>query len=169
MSNPATLMIDGDASSARSEGESAANYVDTLSGTITENGNAYPARSEGDSAVGYINGLNGTISVDADTSKLDSSISTVLAKDHLITVRARVTGLPSGGNVEVTEVLGTAHNYGTVFGNSYRAFANGSNSDWTVGSNQEALVNEFAPNHPESIVRNGIWSIIPGGPHVEKL
>jgi len=50
--------------------------------------------------------------------------------------------------------LGTAHASGTA------------GDDWTVGRNESALVNEIGQ---ESIVRDGVWQLIPGGPHVEDL
>ena len=44
------------------------------------------------------------------------------------------------------------------------AYAGGTNV--TLGRDQEAVVNELGN---ESIVRNGVWSEIPGGTHIEKL
>jgi len=71
-----------------------------------------------------------------------------------------------------TQASGTAHAAGTVLGmwNDYRysmgAWASGSNRDWRLPQNEDALVNEIGQ---ESIVRDGRWFTIPGGPHVEKL
>ena len=58
--------------------------------------------------------------------------------------------------------LGTAHSLGTT--TLSRAYANG--KDWTVGKNEKSLVNEIGQ---ESRVRDGVWELIPGGPHVEDL
>lgn len=59
--------------------------------------------------------------------------------------------------------LGTAHALGGAFafGNAY---ASGQN--WGVPDNEDALVNEVGQ---ESIVRDGHWFLLPGGPHVESL
>lgn len=61
-----------------------------------------------------------------------------------------------------TSALGTAHASGTT--SLSRAYANG--KDWTVGRDESALVNEIGQ---ESRVRDGVWELIPGGPHVEDL
>ena len=62
-----------------------------------------------------------------------------------------------------TSALGTAHASGTT--SLSRAYASGS-QDWTVGRDESALVNEIGQ---ESRVRDGVWELIPGGPHVEDL
>ena len=59
--------------------------------------------------------------------------------------------------------LGTAHATGTTA--LSHAYASGKR-DWTVGKNESALVNEIGQ---ESRVRDGVWELIPGGPHVEDL
>lgn len=62
-----------------------------------------------------------------------------------------------------------SHYYGTAYTipRSYpigKAYAKG--TDWSLHSDQSALVNEVGN---ESIVRNGMWQVIPGGAHVEQL
>lgn len=57
--------------------------------------------------------------------------------------------------------LGTAFARGTTLSSAYAG-----GRDFTVGHRERALVNELGN---ESIVRDGVWSIIPGGPHIEDL
>ena len=61
-----------------------------------------------------------------------------------------------------SSAIGTAHASGTTLSHSYA----GGTQDWTVGEDESALVNEIGQ---ESIVRDGVWQLIPGGPHVEDL
>lgn len=61
-----------------------------------------------------------------------------------------------------SSAIGTAHARGTALSHSYA----GGTQDWTVGEDENALVNEIGQ---ESIVRDGVWQLIPGGPHVEDL
>lgn len=74
--------------------------------------------------------------------------------------------------VEDSEATGTmispAKASGTAYNviNTIPAHAGG---NVALPKNEQALVNEFAPQAPESIVRDGRWFIIPGGPHVESL
>lgn len=74
--------------------------------------------------------------------------------------------------VEDSEATGTmispAKASGTAYNviNTIPAHAGG---NVALSKNEQALVNEFAPQSPESIVRDGRWFIIPGGPHIESL
>ena len=62
-----------------------------------------------------------------------------------------------------TRYEGTAHAYAD--GTTRPAYSSGVN--WGLPHDEVALVNEV--KKPESIVRNGRWSIIPGGAHFAKL
>lgn len=74
--------------------------------------------------------------------------------------------------VEDSEATGTMISPAKVSGTAYNvintipAHAGG---NVALPKDEQALVNEFAPQAPESIVRDGRWFIIPGGPHVESL
>ena len=59
-------------------------------------------------------------------------------------------------------MLSPAHAEGTS--NSISAYAGG---NVAIQKDEKALVNEL--KKPESIVRDGVWSIIPGGAHIEQL
>lgn len=63
-------------------------------------------------------------------------------------------------------MLSPAHADGTAYNtlNTLPAHASG---DVTIQKSEKALVNELPK--PESIVRNGVWSIIPGGAHIQQL
>lgn len=48
--------------------------------------------------------------------------------------------------------------------------AHASGTNVAIKQDQQALVNEVGVNgHAESIVRDGVWSLIPGGAHIENL
>ena len=126
-------------------------------------------------AQGSINGVQGkNVSLDISVNGLSEITNAKKEIQDMKDKRVVVTTV----NKHVTEALGTAtvsFASGTAYGKweTYRhsigAYANGTSEDWELKASESALVNEFAPNHPESIVRNGKWMIIPGGPHVEQL
>lgn len=70
------------------------------------------------------------------------------------------------GGVASGTMLSPAHTNGTAYNtlNMSPAHAGG---NVAIQRDEKALVNELSK--PESIVRDGIWSIIPGGAHVEQL
>src|SRR5699024_7688402 len=72
------------------------------------------------------------------------------------------------GNRAKGTFLSVARSSGTAYNtiNTIPAHAGG---NVALPKNEQALVNEFAPQSPESIVRDGRWFIIPGGPHIESL
>lgn len=83
------------------------------------------------------------------------------------------SGGPSGGlSKEVKLSSGTfkAESTGSAYNvlNIIPAHASGTNV--AIKQDQQALVNEVGVNgHAESIVRDGVWSLIPGGAHIENL
>ena len=78
------------------------------------------------------------------------------------------TGDTGEGNRAKGTFLSVARSSGTAYNtiNTIPAHAGG---NVALPKNEQALVNEFAPQSPESIVRDGRWFIIPGGPHIESL
>lgn len=71
-----------------------------------------------------------------------------------------------GTATSIAHASGTAYNVLNMKALS-SAFAKG---DVAIKQNQQALVNEVGINgHSESIVRDGVWSLIPGGAHIENL
>ena len=78
------------------------------------------------------------------------------------------TGDTGEGNRAKGTFLSVARSSGTAYNtiNTIPAHASG---NVALPKNEQALVNEFAPQSPESIVRDGRWFIIPGGPHIESL
>lgn len=83
------------------------------------------------------------------------------------------SGGPSGGlSKEVELSSGTFKSEST--GSAYNVLnitpAHASGTNVAIKQNQQALVNEVGINgHSESIVRDGVWSLIPGGAHIENL
>lgn len=83
------------------------------------------------------------------------------------------SGGPSGGlSKEVKLSSGTFKDEST--GSAYNVLnitpAHASGTNVAIKQDQQALVNEVGVNgHAESIVRDGVWSLIPGGAHIENL
>ena len=109
---------------------------------------------------------SGTTSVNA----LASAIAGVNSKTVTVTtnnVTNNITNnsvrqLSTGTMISPAKASGTAYN---VF-NTIPAHAGG-NVD--LPRDEKALINEFGPQAPESIVRDGRWFIIPGGPQLASL
>ena len=146
--------------------------------------------ADGETAEGTINYDKGTVeSADGETSegiinydkgdveKADGEVSTGTINYDLGTV-AVPTGMVATGTINYA--LGTVAAPGKAAGTfgQARAFAKGSLTDFpaygdgrvSLPNNQRALVNEeYINGHSESIVRDGVWSLIPGGAHMENL
>lgn len=82
-------------------------------------------------------------------------------------------GGPSGGlSKEVKLSSGTfkAESTGSAYNVLNITPAHASGTNVAIKQDQQALVNEVGINgHAESIVRDGVWSLIPGGAHIENL
>ena len=83
------------------------------------------------------------------------------------------SGGPSGG-LSKTVACSTGTFKAESTGNAYNVLnitpAHASGTDVAIKQDQQALVNEVGVNgHAESIVRDGVWSLIPGGAHIENL
>lgn len=82
-------------------------------------------------------------------------------------------GGPSGGlSKEVQLSSGTfkAESTGSAYNVLNITPAHASGTNVAIKQDQQALVNEVGVNgHAESIVRDGVWSLIPGGAHIENL
>lgn len=83
------------------------------------------------------------------------------------------SGGPSGGlSKEVQLSSGTfkAKSTGSAYNVLNITPAHASGTNVAIKQDQQALVNEVGVNgHAESIVRDGVWSLIPGGAHIENL
>lgn len=98
---------------------------------------------------------------------------------HVSTVHDSSSGGTHGGSSGVWAtgtMTSIAHTNGTI--SQARAFAKGNLTDLSayddghvsLPNSQRALVNEeYINGHSESIVRDGVWSLIPGGAHIENL
>ena len=146
--------------------------------------------ADGETAEGTINYDKGTVeSADGETSegiinydkgdveKADGTVSTGTINYDLGTV-AVPTGMVASGTINYA--LGTVATPGKAMGTfgQARAYAKGSLTDFpaygdgrvSLPNDQKALVNEeYINGHSESIVRDGVWSLIPGGAHIENL
>ena len=138
----------------------------TSQGTINyKKGNV--EKADGTTSQGIINYKKG------DVEKADGTVSTGIINYNLGNV-ATPTGMVATGVINYT--LGSVAKPGKAagtFGQS-RAYAQGSLTDLSAYAgghvslprDEKALVNEVGT---ESIVRNGQWSLIPGGAHLENL
>lgn len=123
---------------------------------------------------------NGTVTWDNDTALVDSfkaathtANGTVNWGNNTVNVK---TSFEATGTVTWTNANGPGHASGTMLsparanGTAYNtlnmspAHAGGNVS---LPKDEKALVNELPK--PESIVRDGVWRIIPGGAHIEQL
>lgn len=83
------------------------------------------------------------------------------------------SGGPSGG-LSKTVACSTGTFRAGSTGSAYNVLnitpAHASGTNVAIKQDQQALVNEVGVNgHAESIVRDGVWSLIPGGAHIENL
>ena len=155
----------------------------------TDTGNSGKEIKQVESGVEDINKTTGTAKVNVDTKGALSniqnvrnqllSLNSVVATPRINVITGNATSIISQIRDSINQLrdktvtlttkkvttgaLGTAHSLGTT--TLSRAHANGT-QDWTVGQDESALVNEIGQ---ESIVRDGVWQLIPGGPHVEDL
>lgn len=138
----------------------------TAEGTINyKKGNV--EKADGTTSEGIINYKKG------DVEKADGTVSTGTINYDLGNV-ATPTGMVATGVINYT--LGSVAKPGKAAGTfgQTRAYAQGSLSDLSayaggrvsLPKDEKALVNEIGT---ESIVRDGQWSLIPGGAHLENL
>lgn len=78
-----------------------------------------------------------------------------------------IGGKASGTMTSIAHADGTMHNAPWNYQRLTPAYAKG---NVALKHDEKALVNEIQKNgHSESIVRDGVWSLIPGGAHFENL
>lgn len=85
-----------------------------------------------------------------------------------ITQTVYVSRVESEGSRATGTMISPAKASGTAYNvlNTIPAHAGG---NVALPKDEQALINEFGPQAPESIVRNGEWFIIPGGPQLGSL
>lgn len=87
---------------------------------------------------------------------------------------AHIIGAPSGGVIATASgtMTSVAHASGTAYNvlNMRPLSSAHAKGDVALKHDEQALINEVCINgHSESIVRDGVWSLIPGGAHIENL
>ena len=154
--------------------DAALNKLQNKSVDVTANVHGTPETNALYSAIQHVNSksvdvtanVNGTDAVNA----LASAIAGVQSKTVTITANHVTNNITNNISGKVPDALGT-------FGQA-RTYAMGSLTDFPAYGNghvslpydQQALVNEQCINgHSESIVRDGVWSMIPGGAHIANL
>jgi len=160
--NPPTMKINGDAKNVVKAADVASASVEKKHPVMKINGDANNAVKAADIAVSHIQGLNPAISITANTGNMLLAIHNALNRQFSISVAAHVSGLPT------SNAAGTfhAHASGTAYNviNTLPAHARGTNV--SLQEDETALVNEVGA---EGLIRNGVFSILPGGMHVENL
>ena len=121
-----------------------------------------------DTAIQNLDGK--TINIKADITNASKNLQTIIDKQNQIkSFNSSDTGILYSGSVFKTKATGTMLSPARASGTAYNmlnlkpAFANGKVS---LSEDEEALVNELGT---ESIIRDGVWSLLPGGMHVESL
>ena len=144
--------------------------IDSVQGKTEEVKADVKGKDDVDALKSSIDAVQGkTVSVTANvtgTSSVNSLASAINSlKDKSITVTTTHVSKKEAGKASGT-MLSPAHVNGTAYNtlNMSSAHAGG---NVAIQRDEKALVNELPK--PESIVRDGIWSIIPGGAHVEQL
>ena len=112
----------------------------------------------------HINTVQTVTNVDGTAKTYTTTTAKTSAKEASAANVSKVTKL--SGATRSVFASGTAYAFGTAYAEgttgyddweSYRhsmdAWANGTPHDWALPSSQDALVNEFAPGAPESIVK----------------
>ncbi len=87
---------------------------------------------------------------------------------------AHIIGAPSGGAIATASgtMTSVAHASGTAYNvlNMKPLSSAHAKGEVALKHDEQALINEVEINgHSESIVRDGVWSLIPGGAHIENL
>lgn len=150
--------------------------VNSKSVDVTATVNGTPDVNDLFSAIAKLYGK--TVTVSAVVLGTDSVNALATAIDSVHSKTVTVTSITNNIVNNSTNTIKPAAD-GTMLSMSHaRALAQGSLSDFpaygdgrvTIPEDQKALVNEQIINgHSESIVRNGIWSMIPGGAHIANL
>lgn len=150
--------------------------VNSKSVDVTATVNGTPDVNDLFSAIAKLYGK--TVTVSAVVLGTDSVNALATAIDNVHSKTVTVTSITNNIVNNSTNNIKPAAD-GTMLSMSHaRALAQGSLSDFpaygdgrvTIPEDQKALVNEQIINgHSESIVRNGIWSMIPGGAHIANL
>lgn len=150
--------------------------VNSKSVDVTATVNGTPDVNDLFSAIAKLYGK--TVTVSAVVLGTDSVNALATAIDSVHSKTVTVTSITNNIVNNSTNNIKPAAD-GTMLAMSHaRALAQGSLSDFpaygdgrvTIPEDQKALVNEQIINgHSESIVHNGIWSMIPGGAHIANL
>lgn len=164
------VKIGADTSEVTTAIEEAETEVEGSNPKMKISGDSSLALVSANAASNIINNMRPSIKVTATTGDLVNQIRNSL-NNHVFTVRTRATGTTSAGG-HAQKYTGTMLSPAKVSGTAYNmlnlrkisgAFAGG-NVD--LDEDEEALVNEVGT---ESIVRDGQWYLLPGGPHIESL
>lgn len=112
---------------------------------------------------------DGTVNYTANGSSIDSW--TPPQKSGTVVYHAQVVGAPSGGKAQPAAsgtMTSIAHADGTAYNmlNLKPLSSAHAGGNVALNQNETALTNEVGT---ESIVRDGVWSLLPGGPHMENL
>ena len=111
--------------------------------------------------------MSAKVNYTADLTGLPSTLPSITRYVNYRTNDPLLGGAPkASGSFAIAHASGTAYNVQ----NYKRLTPAHAAGDVSLKQNETALVNEeYLNGHSESIVRDGVWSLIPGGAHLENL
>lgn len=126
-----------------------------------------PNTNKVDAVNSITNGGSRVVDYIANTINLPTSFPSITRTVNYIAggIAAGASAILNVGKRASGTMLSPARASGTAYNvvNLHRAYADG---NVALKQDEKALVNELAT---ESIIRNGVWSLIPGGMHIESL
>lgn len=162
-----TMKILGDNKDAKQKADEAEEYAQNKKPVMNIGANGSSAISTASFTAHTISSMNPTITISANTTGITETLRRIMDQQYSIRVAANVSGMPSSNpnhaaGTMIARSNGTAYN--VVNYKPIGAYAKGRNV--ALGSDEDALTNELGQ---ESVVRDGHWYLLPGGPHMEHL
>ena len=158
----AEMTIDANNKPAKDKADEAETYAKNKKPTMQILGDSTGAMTSANNAYLQINNMSPSLKIKADMNNFAQSIRTALA-GMTFTVNAKVNAHKyTGTMLSPAKASGTAYNTLNMIP-AKNAFADGKVG---LDKDETALVNELGT---ESIVRDGMWYLLPGGMHVEQL
>lgn len=161
--------LDGSDETAKGEIDDVVDHANKQKAQITVRANLTEAFKATNNAIDMINGKKATITVRSNLTEafkaVNKAIEMINQKTATITVYKRETTDPAYMYTGTMTSI-ASHATGTVpynVLNTTPAYANGKVS---LPHNETALINELGQ---ESVIRDGVWSLLPPGMHFENL
>lgn len=169
LTNP-EITLTGNNQDVLDKADAAEQYAEGKKPVMKIMGNSRNAIALAQSAVTTIESMHPVVTIGANTTGITSALDHIMNQQYRISVAARVSGMPNQAGNATSGASGTfrAFSSGSAYNVlNYRplnAHARGTNV--ALDKDEYALTNELGT---ESVVRDGHWFTLPGGPHVEHL